>query len=260
MEEGETVVLGDGGEGSEAVISHRGGTVVAWKPASATGSVFFQQQQIAINGELKTRGGLHLCFPDFGPVPESFGLPQHGPLRNLAAKEICKSGGESVELIFLGGGMLGALNTECEVSVEVCNAKPNALDYLMWMRLLKPPQKEVWVTPGFHPYFRTPKGSAIVSAPVSRRITADQPKIKSERFPILSSKGVSVIVPGCGLVKMELLGNGWGSGESEVVIWRDHPAYLCVEPIVEGRMGSTGILLTEEWIVLGVRFSFSPEE
>lgn len=50
--------------------------------------IFLPQQIIKENGQLKVRGGSHMCFPNFGPLKPGFDyeLPQHGFARDTRGK------------------------------------------------------------------------------------------------------------------------------------------------------------------------------
>lgn len=108
-------------------------------------AIFYPKTSLAdANDNLKTRGGMHVCLPNFGPGGES-GLTQHGFGRtNLwSVTEKTKS---SVALL-LGGGGNGYENL---TSTLVYSLKNNSLTATLSLK--NTGSTTLRVAPGFHPY------------------------------------------------------------------------------------------------------------
>lgn len=237
-------------------LSGVGGTVASWKYQGV--DVFFPQKKVVCDDKLKLRGGMHACFPNFGAVDTKFGLPKHGPLRDCEAD----ASGPGV-MLFRGKDLLGnSCSEECEIRTDV-RLQPLGFVYTLVAQLIEPAANEVFVNPGLHPYFRTPKGKALVTVWDGEQVYIDEKKIDAIYKFADSNDSVVITIPGLGVIKMGVSGNAWKQAKvPRIVLWRDSSDYLCVEPIC-GHPGTFGqqacLRLTEEWLELKCSFEFVPE-
>ena len=97
-------------------------------------------------GEVKTRGGMHVCLPNFGP-DSKHGLNQHGFGRELTWQIINQTQNQ-VELELDGGqSPYKKLKSTLKISL-----KDNQVDFQLILENLG--QKTLEVAPAFHPYFQ----------------------------------------------------------------------------------------------------------
>ena len=234
--------------GQVLTLSDIGGTVTGWQYRGE--DIFFPQQEVMRGGVVKTRGGMHACWPCFGTPNVCFNLPQHGVLRNRKADAETENG-----FVFRGTDLLGpARDEESEVRVAV-ELTQGGFVYTLSARLLEPAKDPVFVNAGLHPYFRTPTGNVQAGAWVGQK----RHFYRHKQEPMLEDvgKGAELTIPGIGEVKM-LLGGAWsGARTKKLVFWRDSREYLCVEPILGAPKlyGSpAGVPLTEEWLEMRCSF------
>ncbi len=102
------------------------------------------------NGNIKKRGGSHVCLPNFGAPGPFSELAQHGFGRILDWK-ITELTGERVRLELLGEGQYKDLNSTL---VYVIADKSITVSLVLENRGAEP----LAVAPGFHPYFPTQPG------------------------------------------------------------------------------------------------------
>ena len=238
-------------------LSGIGGTVTSWKYRDV--DIFSPQKKVPLDGRLKSRGGMHACFPNFGAVDPKFGLPKHGPLRDREADE-CGSG----IMLFRGRDLLGnSCSEECEIRTGV-NFQTLGFTYTLAARLIGTTSKEVFVNPALHPYFRTPEGTSLVTVWDDEQVYIHQEKIDSVYKFANNNDNVAIKLYGLGTIKMSIGGNAWKQANvPRIVLWRDSLDYLCVEPIC-GHPSIYGappcLRLTEEWLDLKCEFEFIPEK
>ncbi|MFA6502756.1 MAG: hypothetical protein WCT45_00675 [Candidatus Paceibacterota bacterium] len=232
-------------------FSEVGGTILSWEHRGI--KILFPQTFVRRGGEMRPRGGMPVCWPNFGTVDPAFGLPQHGVLRKREADEIAPNG-----VVFRGTDLLGPMhNVLSEVRILI-EPKQTGFVYTLAARLLEPSPKEVFVNAGFHPYFRTPTGDALAGTWVG----GTKLYYQSQQGPIWEDvdRGLDVHPKGVGTVKMRLGGVWDFAMEKRVVFWRDSRDYLCAEPIL-GMPGMYGTpdcpKLTEKGLVMTCAFSVS---
>ena len=236
-------------------VSEVGGTVIRWQYRGV--DIFYPQQLVKRERKMKHRGGMHACFPNFGTVDSKFGLPQHGPLRNRKADIITEAptGGSAV---FKGTDLLGpTYDEECEVRIAIALTQTGFM-YALAARLSQPATRDVFVNPGFHPYFRTPTKNARAGAWEGKMHRFYQRKYGPQSSDV--GQGAEVIVQGVGTIQM-LLGGVWNSAKTKkVVFWRDSYRYLCVEPVLGNSRtygGPDCQRLTDKWLNLSCAFRVS---
>ncbi len=170
------------------------------------------------------KGGIQVCFPDFGPVDEELGI-SHDPLR-----------------------------ASCEIRTSI-DFEPGGFAYRLKVRVRdEDASKGVFVSPGFRAYFRTPQQEATILWPWVQ--TVDTEELAPCHNPI--DRDVLVSIPKAGIVQMKLLGDGWEEEESpKAVLCRDSEEYL---GLGLGFYESSCARLTSEWKEFSCRFAFFSSE
>jgi galactose mutarotase-like enzyme len=138
---------------SVAIISTDGGYVT--NLADNRGDILFPKRLIqGADGTEKTRGGCHVCLPNFGPGGAS-GLAQHGYGRT-SVWSIDEQSAASVSLVCAGQGdyesMISRLHYEVHERV-----------FAMTLTLINEGSGSLNVSPAFHPYFMRGSGSIILN-------------------------------------------------------------------------------------------------
>lgn len=198
---------------SSAVIDPAG----AWveRLDDAAGPVFFPKQALVNqDGETKTRGGMHVCLPNFGPGGDS-GLDQHGFGRTMEWK-------------------IAGL-TEADTSLELSGPKDykNLKATLVYslgessfearLVIKNEGEADLRVAPGFHPYFYLDEDETAVS-------------VNDQNYALSSLAGTEFVTTEKAVLKtagreITLSQNGLPTW----AIWTDEMAnYVCVEPTAGG--------------------------
>lgn len=113
--------------------------------ADERGDVFYPLQQLtAPDGERKTRGGCHVCLPNFGPGGAS-GLAQHG-FGRTSQWQVVEHTSDRVELMLQGSGAYAGLESRLVYTVA-------EHQLAMQLTLVNVGEDELLVAPAFHPYF-----------------------------------------------------------------------------------------------------------
>ncbi len=113
--------------------------------ADEHGDVFYPLQQLTTSdGERKTRGGCHVCLPNFGPGGAS-GLAQHG-FGRTSQWQVVEHTSDRVELVLQGGGAYAGLESRLVYMVA-------EHQLAMQLTLANVGEEELLVAPAFHPYF-----------------------------------------------------------------------------------------------------------
>ena len=113
--------------------------------ADEHGDVFYPLQQLTTSdGERKTRGGCHVCLPNFGPGGAS-GLAQHG-FGRTSQWQVVEHTSDRVELMLRGSGIYAGLESRLVYTVA-------EHQLAMQLTLVNVGEDELLVAPAFHPYF-----------------------------------------------------------------------------------------------------------
>ena len=113
--------------------------------ADEHGDVFYPLQQLTTpDGERKTRGGCHVCLPNFGPGGAS-GLAQHG-FGRTSQWQVVEHTSNRVELMLRGSGAYAGLESRLVYTVA-------EHQLAMQLTLVFVGEDELLVAPAFHPYF-----------------------------------------------------------------------------------------------------------
>ena len=113
--------------------------------ADEHGDVFYPLQQLTTSdGERKTRGGCHVCLPNFGPGGAS-GLAQHG-FGRTSQWQVVEHTSDWVELILKGSDAYAGLESRLVYTVA-------EHQLAMQLTLVNIGEDELLMAPAFHPYF-----------------------------------------------------------------------------------------------------------
>lgn len=128
---------------TKAIVSTKGGYVT--NLANENGDILYPKRSLtAPDGSEKTRGGSHVCLPNFGPGGAS-GLEQHGYGRTSEWRVRTRSD-TAVELVLGGQGDYASM--ESSLTYEV-----HETAFTMRLRLKNTGVSPLAVAPAFHPYW-----------------------------------------------------------------------------------------------------------
>lgn len=129
----------------KAIVDTNGGYLINY--ADENGDIIYPKRVISTeSGEQKTRGGSHVCMPNFGPGGNS-GLDQHGYGRT-SQWDISESGDNHVVFTLEGQG--GYKDMPARLTYEL-----NDNGLVMELALTNNGGNVLQVGPAFHPYFMT---------------------------------------------------------------------------------------------------------
>lgn len=149
---------------AKAIIDPSGGWVTNLSDDS--GDILFPKRKLKTpDGESKTRGGCHVCLPNFGPGGDS-GQPQHGFGRTM--EWIVLEQQQSRVEIELAQGRDGY---ESLTSIALFELKQRQLT--MTLTLINGVSNKLRVAPGFHPYFALSRGEQTVSLNGTEHVMGD---------------------------------------------------------------------------------------
>lgn len=189
--------------------------------------IFFPDQTILVGGKEKRRGGMPILFPQAGPAPEGFSLPQHGFARDV---NWVKRGDQ------FEPDRIGFLLKSNEQTMEnfpytfsaflTVNCTKEGIGYDFAVR--NEGDDEMPIAPGIHPYFEVPRAKI-------EEIKTNIPGFNPEDYKLGESlvfpaqKNIELVIPEVG--KIVLLPKGDLTREkAKLLVWSDDPRYLCVEP------------------------------
>lgn len=201
---------------TKALVSPEG----AWLTnlSDENGDILFPKRQLkAADGSTKTRGGSHVCLPNFGPAGD-YDLPQHG-FGRTETWEVLDQSQDSVQLRLSGAH---AENYEGLVSTLTYTVRGHSLE--MTLELYNDSDQVLRIAPAFHPYFA---------------LAADEEKIKIDDEPVhlddllemqlaanYTRKKLTTARRVLHLESHQL--NAWAQ-------WTDRLGnYVCVEPTLDG--------------------------
>lgn len=181
--------------------------------ADEHGDVFYPLQQLTTSdGERKTRGGCHVCLPNFGPGGAS-GLAQHG-FGRTSQWQVVEHTSDRVELILQGSDAYAGLESRLVYTV--------AKHWLaMQLTLVNVGDNELLVAPAFHPYFAY-DGALVLDGQSLTDLTPLADTIFVDGFTRQLATGRRTIT-----LQSE--------GLPRWAVWTDElGSYLCVEPTHSG--------------------------
>lgn len=166
------------------------------------------------SGEMRTRGGLHVCLPNFGP-DNKFGLNQHGFGRESVWQVVEQSITRVVLLLEGGAKPYEKLQSTLEVVLS-----DRKLDSRLALKNLGDEVLEV--APAFHPYFATKKDE------VSFRLDDENLQLDELEGTIFRDNVKSAKIGGRKIIFNQ-------TNLNHFAIWTDLLGdYVCVEPSFAG--------------------------
>jgi len=181
--------------------------------ADEYGDVFYPLQQLTTSdGERKTRGGCHVCLPNFGPGGAS-GLAQHG-FGRTSQWQVVEHTSDRVELVLQGSDAYAGLESRLVYTVA-------EHQLAMQLTLVNVGDDELLVAPAFHPYFAYDGVPVLDGQPL-----ADLAPLADTIFV----DGVTrQLVTGLRTITLQ------SEGLPRWAVWTDGlGSYLCVEPTHSG--------------------------
>lgn len=213
---------------TKAIVSRDG----AWLTnlSDEAGDVLFPKRLLAAaDGSQKTRGGCHVCLPNFGPGGDT-GLAQHGFGRTLVW-DLAEQSENSVSLVLHGGeGVYEKL--ESQITYTLADTA-----IILELEVKNLGAEPLHVAPGFHPYFALQRGETEV-------------RVEDETYQLSEISGTEYRD---GLSKKLVTGartiNLAGQNFSTWAIWTDQLGpYVCVEPTFAGNAFLSEDYAEGEWI------------
>lgn len=176
--------------------------------------IFFPKVLTKIGDNLKPRGGMHPCLPNFGQ-DEISGLAQHGFARD-EYWDVLNSGSNYVDLKLVG------MDTYEDVYFYInYKLEPNKL--ITSLKVYNKSDRDVNLGPGFHPYFY-----------------CENLNLGIKDFPLDKSKIEDTLFLHSDKVNFNCNGQDFSiSGENIGVyaVWTDfHGDYVCIEPTYKGKV------------------------
>lgn len=173
-------------------------------------SIFFPKVMVKIGDQLKVRGGMHLCAPNFGEDKILYSLENHGFARDLNWQFI-DYGEDFAKLSLDGIGLYEGIKFIIDYKLSHTN---------LFAKLLieNNSNKQVLLAPGFHPYFYAEH----------KAIFINNKKIDKNQLPnsIIDNSFKESFVTNGNKIFIEGLKN-----INEFVFWSDFKGdYLCIEP------------------------------
>lgn len=172
--------------------------------------IFFPKVMVKIGDELKVRGGMHVCAPNFGVDKTLDKLPSHGFCRDRAWK-IEDTNDSAIKLSLEGEGDYE--DTLFTLFYEVTNKSLFAS-----IKIENQSQSDKIIAPAFHPYFYTDHEDFVIhDVQINKEDLPDSIYNKSESQEF-SSNDNHIMVKGI-------------TNVNEFVFWTDFKGdYICVEP------------------------------
>ena len=173
--------------------------------------IFFPKLILKIKGDLKTRGGMHPCLPNFGKSHIK-NLAQHGFGRN-SFWDVENRGENFIDLKLDGKG-------EYENSIYKIRYQLKDSSLFLYLETINKSKKDLEIAPGFHPYFYIDKNFKIKGLDLEN-IRLEDTYFLKEKKAYLKSKYFNISIE-CENFK-------------EFAVWTDFNGdYLCLEPCYNG--------------------------
>ena len=243
----EAVVNLDGAVIEELTLNNDEGTI----------DLFFPRQETP--GDLRPRGGSHICFPVFG---RSEYLDQHGFGRDVTWVADRRRP-ESVSLSLKVDNSLSANGAEqyrglsAELDYSIIDSEDLGDPYLnMTLAVFNESTRPMFLTPAFHPYFALPKGLRadqveLWPGGVERRLTFTQDELAET--DMADNPSYTNVKLGSRRVRIAHRGLPINA------VWSNRPeAYICVEPTAAGSQ-SNDQDIEENWLQPGEHRIYSAE-
>ena len=197
---------------TKAIIDPQGGYLTNLSDDS--GDIIFPKRIIKNDaGDKKTRGGCHVCLPNFGPGGES-GLPQHGFGREMLWERTDST--DSSILLSLKNGRDEYRDLESILTYQLADAK-----LLVTLELINNGDTPLRVAPAFHPYFYAPGDEVTINNAVVKKADLTDTVFEQHNEQLLEQGNRRITIAADNLPTWAL--------------WTDELGqYVCVEPTVDG--------------------------
>lgn len=173
--------------------------------------IFFPKLLIKIKDELKTRGGMHPCLPNFGKS-EIKDLAQHG-FGRISFWNIEEKSENFIKFKLEGKG-------EYENTLYYIKYKIEDSSLKIDLKIENKSDKDLPIAPGFHPYFYVDKDFKIKDLNLEK-INLEDTYFLKEKKAYLESKYFNIFIE--------------NENFKEFAIWTDYMGeYLCLEPCLNG--------------------------
>lgn len=172
--------------------------------------IFFPKVMVKIGDELKVRGGMHVCAPNFGVDKTLDKLPAHGFCRDRAWK-IEDTNDSAIKLSIQGEGDYE--DTLFTLFYEVTNKSLFAT-----IKIENQSQSDKIIAPAFHPYFYANHEDFVINDKKINKEDLPNSIYNKSEYQEFSSNGNHIMVKGI-------------TNVNEFVFWTDFKGdYICVEP------------------------------
>lgn len=186
--------------------------------------IFSTKKEITVNGALKPRGGMHVCWPNFGKSMV-YNLHDHGFARENVFEVIDKTDTKIDMKVY---GRIDYRNVECRIIYELKENK-----FITTLYTTNYSQNNKLIAPGFHPYFNTSIDNLEID-----NIHIDDNKLKDTIFFDINDVSFKTKDFSVNLITENMY---------KYAIWTDKKdEYVCIEPTYRGVMfknESDGIIL-----------------
>ncbi|WP_058989720.1 aldose epimerase [Anaerococcus rubeinfantis] len=173
--------------------------------------IFFPKLLVKIKDELKTRGGMHPCLPNFGKS-EIKNLAQHG-FGRISFWDIEEKSANSIKFKLEGKDEYENTSYYIEYKIENSSLK-------VYLKIENKSGKDLPIAPGFHPYFYVDKDLSIKDVNLEK-INLEDTYFLKEKKAYLESKYFNIMIE--------------NENFKEFAIWTDYKGeYLCLEPCLNG--------------------------
>ncbi len=247
-------------------INHVGGTITSFQIGDK--HIFYPQQIIKENGELKLRGGSHICFPNFGTNQTSgMNLSRHGFIRDSEFSKFECYSLPYEDFIKLGfvKFLKNKAKVEC-ISLEynyIPNITRNDVTFNYGFRMKssfyfldngfiqnvkisrpsiidfpKEPRNPIPINLGFHPYFEFPFSFKKSKIYFGKGLQGKEYISNKETFvdivkPMPTDGNVRLLIADMAKIHMQFGGLLNNYPDSQIVLWRPGKSspFICVEPV-----------------------------
>ena len=216
-----------------AIISDDFPTVTSWNVEGV--DILFPEQDLLIAGKQKKRGGIPICFPNFGKPVNYKGveIPQHGFLRDTKNSLYQNQSKDNSFITMIG--KVGAYGVHYFMNIKMqVHHHFNIPTLTQTMHITSGDSRETMpLCLGFHPYFKVNRkylnffrdGKAMNMNLFSDQTCLPAQKIDFQNvFVIQLDEKLSVAITCLG---------DFETGHQQICIWSDRPnEYICIEPII----------------------------
>jgi len=217
----------NGGIINTAIISDEFPTPISWNVDGR--EIILPEQLLLINNEEMKRGGIPICFPNFGPATyNGTEIRRHGFLRDTKALLRSQTGSK---LMLHGKVADYGLSYDIIASFQVNNLGAPTLIQTLATRSTS--GKDMPICLAFHPYFKINRKYLNFikdGVGMDMNLFNDSSLLQAKKFGFHNTFEIRLDEDLS--VEMTCLGD-FETGQQQVCIWSDSPnQYICIEPIM----------------------------